>query len=70
MKVRATKMGFYRGRKRPGAEFDLIDAKDFSGNWMEKADAPKKSPGRPRKDEPKALSDMAAAEVAPSDESI
>lgn len=38
MIVRATRMGYYQGRKREGVVFILQDEKHFSSKWMEKVD--------------------------------
>lgn len=36
MKVRATKLGFYIGRRRPGDVFEVPD--DFKASWVEPVD--------------------------------
>lgn len=57
IEVRATKLGYYRGRRRVGETFAIHDEKEFSTNWMVKTakDEPKGKGGKggkPAKDEP------------------
>lgn len=60
IEVRATKLGYYRGRRRVGETFVIHDEKEFSEKWMVKTakDEPRGKggkggkPANPPKDEP------------------
>ena len=57
IEVRATKLGYYRGRRRVGETFVIHDEKEFSEKWMVKTakDEPKGKGGKggkPAKPEP------------------
>lgn len=48
IEVRATKLGYYRGRRRVGETFAIHDEKEFSEKWMVKTakDEPKGKGGK------------------------
>lgn len=50
IKVRATQLGFYKGRRRrPGIEFEVDNEKQVSAKWMEVLSAPKSVKGEKTK---------------------
>ena len=55
IKVRATQLGFYKGRRRrPGAEFDVDSKEQVSKKWMQVIASPAKAKVEPKAEgEPK-----------------
>lgn len=51
MKVRATKAGFFLGRRRPGDVFDVPE-KQFSKTWMHPIAAPPAAGGKAKEPAP------------------
>lgn len=58
MKVRATKLGFFKGRRYPGDTFEVPDT--WKAKWTEPVEAPAK-PAKAAKKDPETLAEVQAA---------